>query len=763
MKNTIHTAKYSLFMLTFLLFFLSLPGYGQQIKLIDAQSGQPVADVFFMYGDQQGLSQEDGFIEIAYQKDAQLQLTHLAYRPTVLRDEEVQQALKKGVFHLTPRTHILQPAIVMQLRPVAGDVQRQEIGYAHQSMPDAGAFLNQLPGISAVKRSAAYGFDPVLRGFQNERLLILIDGIQSAHEACPNRMDPPASQVALNSMSNVEIQKGPYSLRYGMAFGGVINFSSVKARFTPEHKVLGRLSTGYESNVNALRTEAMTGITGRSYDFRLFGAYAKGRDYTDGEGLTIPADFNRLNLGGRLALKAGKKQSIIFSANHNRSDDVDFAGAPMDLRKDHTWLLKAGHQFEVQRGNLQKWDNTVFATLVDHRMDNLLKPLDPRMMNAWVEAKTLTYGARTETQWNFRSTYLYFGADFKAEEAIGHRNREFLMGPMAGMLVEDAVWQHGRITKSGIFAEWHLPSLKRGRLKGKTLYILSVRLDYNHATALEASETFVNLYKDNTSTNINPGFSAGFNHQLSERTSFALWAGRTQRSPSISERYIHFLPIGSDPYEMLGNPGLKPEKNNQLDLLFSWNNAKIALRFNAFGAFMQDYISSQIRTDLSPLMPNSPGVRQYINIDRALMAGFELGFRQIKPVAGLRQALNLNYTYGQDPISEEALPEIPPLEVRYRLSGNYLRKRLQAEFQLRYAFAQRHIAASFGETPTPAFYVIDLSVSWESKALGSLRAGVNNLLARAYYEHLSRSVRNAGGRPIYNPGRSFFVMYSIRF
>ncbi len=746
---------------TFLLLLLGSYAHARQLVITNAQNGHAIADVFYTYGTQQGLSDADGIIEIAYREGEQLQLTHLAYQALLLKDEEVQNALSKGYIELTPKAHTLEPVAIIQLRPNAGNAQQEDIGYVHQTTPDAGAYLGQLPGIATVKKSASYGFDPVLRGFQRERLLILIDGVQSAHEACPNRMDPPASQVALNSMSSVEVQKGPYSLRYGMGFGGMINFTSVKPRFSSAPKALGRLSAGYESNLGAFRSEGMAGITARAYDFRLFGAYARGQDYTDGEGTLIPADFNRLNLGAQLAVKAGKRQILTFSADHNRSENVDFAALPMDLRKDHTWLLKATHRVQIQQKQLQNWSSSAFATIVDHRMDNLLKPLDPRMMNAWVDAQTFTYGARTETQWSFDKTYLYAGADFKSEEAIGDRMREFLMGPMAGQTATDDAWQHGRITHTGLFAEWHLPAPRRG--KGQTIFILSGRLDYNSATALKPSENFLELYSNTSTTQVNPGFSAGFNHSLNEQASLAVWLGRAQRSPGISERFIHFLAIGSDPYEMLGNPLLKPEKNNQMDVLFRWQTQRFAFRFNAFAGLMQDYISSQIREDLSPVLPNSPGVRQYINIDRALMAGFEVGFRQMTPAAGLQQVFNLSYTYGQNLVTQEALPEIPPLELRYRLSGSYLHDRLKPELSIRYAFAQEHIARSYGETATPAFYVIDLAIAWQSEKTGALRLGVNNLLDAAYYEHLSRSVRGDMVRPIYNPGRSFFAMYSIRF
>ncbi len=732
---------------------LALPLTAQQLQLLDAKHNLPIPDVFFLYGEESGLSNEQGMIFITYQEGQSLQLSHLNYGNILLNDEEVKHALEAGVWQLPIQVHALRPAEIVSLRPVQGRQQTQTIESSVQIVHDAGAYLAQLPGISTVRKSAAYGFDPVLRGFKNERLLILIDGVQSAHEACPNRMDPPASQIALNSMSSVDILKGPYSLRYGTAMGGIINFTSVKPQFTVKAEGFGRASAKYESNINALHTEAMAGLSGKNYDFRLFGAYAQGQDYTDGDGQTVQADFNRLNLGAQLALKAGEQHSFTLSFNNNHSEDVDFAALPMDLRKDDTRLFKIEHRFNSKQEKLKSWKTSAYLTSVDHLMDNLLKPLDPRMMNASTPATTLTYGGRSEQFWNFQQYSLYIGADFKSEEAEGSRIREFLMGPMAGNILEDNAWQHARIRQSSLFAEWHLP-------KGKNFWSLSARINYNQGEILDPADGFSQLYDNTTSTQINPSFSAGFTHSLNEQTSFGLWAGRVQRSPGISERYINFLAIGFDPYEMLGNPDLKPEKNNQVDLLFDWQNENIAFHFDAFAGLMQDYISSIIRPDLTPVIPSSPGVRQFINIDQASMAGFELGFRQMLPALQLQQYFSATYTYGQNMDTDEPLPEIPPLELRYILRGSHFKQQLQTEASFRYAFAQERIATSYGETTTPEFFVLDLAVSWQFGRFGYLRAGVNNVFDTAYYEHLNRSVRGDNPRPIYNPGRSFFLMLS---
>lgn len=44
-------------------------------------------------------------------------------------------------------------------------------------------------------------------------------------------MDPTASHVNINDLSNIIIFKGPYALKYGVTFGGLINLEIFKPQF----------------------------------------------------------------------------------------------------------------------------------------------------------------------------------------------------------------------------------------------------------------------------------------------------------------------------------------------------------------------------------------------------------------------------------------------------------------------------------------------------------------------------------------------------
>ncbi len=736
--------------------FVNSVSYAQgkdQIKLLDAEDSTPIVGASFLYGDQQGISDENGFITFQFTESTVMKLSHISYDTWELTAEELQKFIGH-TYNRRRKNFNLYPVTIIGVRPSQQPDENVEIDYEERMQHDGAAILNQIPAFSSIRKGGNYGFDPVFRGFKYDQLNIVLNGAQSTTAACPNRMDPPTSQMAPNMMERIEVLKGPYSLRYGTGFGATINFIQAKSRFTSTPEIYGRLSSGYESNGDLLRGEGQIGLSGAKYDLSLFGAWSEGNDYETGNGQTVPADFFRGSFGANLGVKLSNRQQVSVSALYNRARDTDFPALAMDLRNDDTWMFNARHDIQIQKTNLKSWNTTVYGSFVDHLMDNLLKPLDPRMMNAGTVAKTYNYGGRTESVWQFSNSKLFAGADLRIEGADGTRVREFLMGPNAGNVVMDNAWQDGHISKSGLFAEY--------QTGGSLLnYVFSGRIETNRATINDATSEFIAVYPETEITQINPSFSLGVIKTLGNRASTGLWVGRAQRSAGLTERFINYFSVGQDPYEMLGNPQLDPEINNQIDLIFDWKTENINLSLDLFASYLEDYISSVIDTALTPRIQSSPGVRQYVNIDNAFKTGFEFTWSQ-NLTKNLKHQLGLAYTYAQDLESDQALPEIPPMDFRYMLIGSYLNNKLKPEIGVHYALEQSRISQEFGETVTPSFTILDIKVAYHITEKFKLQTGVNNLFDENYYEHLNRSVRGTSN-PIYAPGRNWFMSLSVNF
>ncbi len=749
--NTISLVKNQYYLIILILLFpvfLKAQQGSKIVQLLDQADKTPLAGVTYQYQTQKGISDEQGRITLNFIESETLYLSHISYGQWSLTSQQVGDALKKGMYYLRKTAVNIQPVTIIALRPKTNEKETLALSNQDRLAHDGGAILNRTPAINSIRKSGSYGFDPVLRGFKYDQVNVVINGCQSANAACPNRMDPATSQIAPNMMERIEILKGPHSLRYGNSFGGTINFISTAPRFSDDKDIYGRLSGNFESNGNVIRTEGLLGFSGEKYDLGLFASWSQGEDYKDGEGVSIPSEFLRGSFGANLGLKLAKNQQLVVSATRNVARDSEFPALPMDLRKDDTWLLNARHEFNIGNERLKSWKTMFYGTFVDHLMDNLEKNMNPRMMNAQTDAITRTYGGRTEGVWKPGKGMFFAGADLRVEEADGEREREFLMGPNSGKILYDNVWQQGRISHSGLFAEYHFP-YKNFR------FVFSGRMELNVGSISDGKSEFTDVYSETDVTQLNPSVSVGGINNFSNGFSLGLWFGRAQRSGGLTERYINYFPVGLDPYELVGNPNLIPEVNNQLDLTFGYKTAGTSIDVGLFASFLRDYISSEINDDLEPRLPNRPGVRQFVNIDEAFMTGFEVSWNQ-KLFGGLQHLMTMAYTYGQDQVMEDPLPEIAPLDFRYILTGSYLKEKFHPELSFRYVTQQDRISTIYGETETPSFALVDLDATYRFNKVLSVAAGVHNLFDEAYYEHLNRSVQGNVTRSIYAPGRNIF-------
>ena len=160
-------------------------------------------------------------------------------------------------------------------------------------------------------------------------------------------------------------------------------------------------------------------------------------------------------------------------------------------------------------------------------------------------------------------------------------------------------------------------------------------------------------------------------------------------------------------------------------------------------------------------MPSSPGVRQYFNIDEAFKTGFEITWVQ-EIAFGLQHQMGVAYTYAQNLVTNEPLPEIAPLDFRYTLSGTYFDSKLKPELRFRYVMEQSRVSTEFGESSTPAFTLLDFNIAYQMNEKIRLGASVDNIFNETYYEHLTRAVKGTTN-PIYAMGRSFNFSLNVTF
>lgn len=606
---------------------------------------------------------------------------------------------------------------------------------------DAGKFLNSLPEINGIKKAANYATDPVLRGFKFEQLNIVIDGAAAAINACPSRMDPAISQINLNTVQEAEIYKGPYHFRNGNSFGGTINFISVSPVFSHQTKIGGRISAGYESNGNVNRTEALAQISSHKIAWDFFGSYQKGGRYKDGNGDEVRSAFLRYNFGTKANYKWNENNITTLQVNTNQGRNIEFAALSMDLIYDKTWIYQVKHLTKFNQKYLKQLDFNSYYTGVTHSMGTP----DRTMVS---DVNSNTYGGRVEAKLGWKQNQVFTGIDYKNEAA---KNISMKMPAMMAMR-DGTSWQDSYINQIGWFNEYQY-------IFPKSKLTASYRLDFVQSNANELSNLFKTLYGEGSSENINHSVSLGYSQSLSAYSQWSIWAGRAQRSGSLTEKYINRFPVGIDAYELVGNPNIKPETNNQMDLIYAYKKENVFFQADIFYAYLQNYISGVV-IPLRPYSMSAPGTRQFQNLEKAYKTGAELRFNwQFLPK--YKTELAAAYTYAEDIATNNPLPEVAPLDFRWNVEAYFSGITLGVNY--RFSGTQNRIDPNFGELKTKDFSVVDFTTKYSVFKNANLMFEVLNVFNRAYSEHLSRAYSIDKTRRILSPGRNFSLGFSYSF
>lgn len=638
------------------------------------------------------------------------------------------------------------------------------------SVFDVGTLLKREPNVGGIKKGAL-GVDPVIRGFKYSQVSVQIDGYTRIEGGCPNRMDPTASHVNINDISNIEILKGPFALKYGPNFGGFVNIKKHNPVFNAKYKNNVSMIIGGQTNHEGYKSGFRTYGGNSKIAYSLSANKSSYGDYKSGDGEVISAGANNYNYDVGLGFKPTENQvlSVNFDCSYGRN--VDFAALPMDERTDDTKVYQL-NWFLSPKAQALKWIKVnAYHSDVSHVMDNKNRPFSDTVV-AVSDIHATNTGGRFSIGSNIYGGLLETGLSFEHIYKDGQRTKWMIVQPNLPSFNEN-LWNNAEIDNAGFFAEYRKNS-------GNLDFIIAGRLDYNQANSDSLTRYKMNgsvvFYDDDTESNyVNFSFSAGLTWHLTQKNSLFFSFGSGTRSPDMTERFIVLLPVGYDSYDYLGNPQLKPETNHELDLGYV-HNCDVYGRFEAspFFSYVTDYISSKLvpPSEVLPQTRGVLGVKQFENIDKAYLTGMEISYQNPKECK-VNIRLTASYTTGINPdatvyeyendqlvgesvVENDPLPEIPPMEANLWLGYDFLQSKFIPEFHFRAVAAQKQISEAYGEQETPEFFVTDIRLLYKYNSKMWLSTGVNNIFDVNYYEHLNRRIIGSK-TPFYEPGRLFYA------
>ncbi len=731
--------------------------------VLDAGTGEPVSGAVVKSGNEKTITDIDGKFDI--KAENQIEVSHPSYVSVTVPVAQAQKimlqskkiALDEVVIKADPLEDITHSIVVMD------DVKK---GSQPRNVAD---LFQDIPGFNIQKRSAS-AMEPSLRSFKYEEMNIKYDGGNKMVNACPNRMDPITAHLIPESVRKIEVVKGPYTVRFGQVFGGVVNL--VTRQPTPENFGWhGDIQSGYETNGSNLVLRADVSYAQKKFDINIDGEHRDFGDYTDGDGVLTSSGFKTDSYSIKVGYNPTGKQRLQINWHQKFGRDIKHAGLMMDSPKDDSYLLGLDYKIKKPSDKIKYIQFKSYYSFVDHLMTNGYEMDEPRPNYPGTDARTPvtsnTMGGKLEFALIPKKDWLIYAgidADYIARDGtktVYVNNNPATGVPLDPIIIKKLkVWQDSYINDMGIFAE------ANKKLSDKYYLTFGIRTDYVSSESRDPAAGFTEIYGE---VGKQTDFTVGGNLSLKYKNDglqMQLAYGRGTRTPSMIERYIYRFIVGRDSREYIGNPYLKPEINNQVEYSVQnkWN--KFQAGTGIFYSYLQDYITPVLTPALISSeggcggAPKPPKVFRNVN---AYQYGFD-AFAAYQFNDNWLIKADISFTKAYNTTLDEPLAQVAPPAAHFEIK--YEQSKYWFDLRSEIVTTQKDYAPSFLETETPGHTKFDFRLGWKPYKGLSVGGAVLNITDEAYYNHLNFAFVNAddlNGRHIFEPGRSFSVFVKYKF
>lgn len=596
---------------------------------------------------------------------------------------------------------------------------------------DGADYLQSILGFNAIKNGGTNG-DVTFRGMFGSRIKMLTDGTENLG-ACPARMDSPTSYINPESYDRITVIKGPQTVLYATpGSAATVLFEREPEQLSADKPYRGQASVLIGS-FGRLDHNIEAAVGDESKYARLNANRSVAGNYQDGNGKTVQSQWERWSTD--LALGWKPTQDTWLELRGGASDgESAYAGRTMDGTQFRRESLGLHAEQKNITDVIKKVEAQIDYSYNDHVMDNF-KLRTPPMMPMAMEVTRRTINARTAvtTEWgNFSAVS---GVDSQHNQHAG--NMYMRDANPIPPLKRDLEYQ-----SYGAFTEWTYT------LSPETKWVAGGRIDQvkvNHAA------------NDQQRKDTNPSAFVRIEHALPEH-GLKTYAGigYVERSPDYWE--ISRVSKGLLNY-------LDTEKTTQLDLGFEFEQGALTSWASTYAGLIDDFI-------LVPYQSNPNGSVSILparSID-ATIAGAEAGIGY-HLTDHLQTDLSAMYAWGKNTSDGKPLPQIAPLEGRFNL--RYVQDRYSLGLLWRAVAKQNRISLNEGNIvgydigKSKGFSTLAINAAYQYSPTLDFAVGIDNLLDKAYAEHLNKSgaalFGYAANEQFNNSGRNYWARVSMKF
>lgn len=643
--------------------------------------------------------------------------------------------------------------------------------------------LSRQPGISQLSTGPAIS-KPIIRGLGYNRLVVINDGIRQEGQQWG---DEHGIEIDENSVSRVEIVKGPASLIYGSdAIAGVINIITTVP--VPDNTVRGSIMSNYQTNNKQRSFFANLGGNKQGFNWNVWGDIKAAADYKNKfDGQVYNSRFNEHNAGGYAGFNGswGFSHFIVSSFNQKlgviegvrdstgaflkplpggltglpSGDELSGTSPQLPYQQvNHTKLI-SDNSFRAGKGKISL--NLGWQRNQRREFGN---PDDPGTNDLYFDLKTLSYNSayhfHEKKGWttSLGLSGLRQTNQNKAAEALIPEYDMFDIG-------------------SFIYTQ---------KTVDKTSFSGGLRFDHRFLHGHEYKDGAEIKFIDFKRNFSNFSASAGVSYAATNNFVIKLNLAQGFRAPGIPELSSNGAHEGTNRYEY-GHPDLQSEKSYQGDAGFELNSEHILLTANLFYNRINNFI-------FYSKLASENGGDSLVGVNGEFIPAYQFDQRNAR-LAGAEFLTDLHphpldWLHWQNTVSivrglfleaiegNRNIPFVPASRWISELRGEFFKegktfRNLIVHMEADHTFNHRHPFTIYGtETATPGYTLLNAGISsgimHGNKTLFSIYFNAMNLGDVAYQNHLSRLKYTdmnpvTGRQGVFNTGRNFSFKVNVPF
>ena len=278
-----------LFILTNFFLFHNL--CGQEVWVEDSVTGEPLenAVIFSENGSHNLLTNAIGKVVLDdFPRRGLVNISLMGYQPKSISMIEILQG--KKAIQLTSEDEVLEEVVLSVARSqVTRDKIAEQVGIISKKEIEiaavaTGADLLEINPNIRIQKSQGGGGSPVLRGFEANRVLIVVDGVRMNNAIYRSGHLQNAITIDPHNIERVEVTFGSSSVGYGSdALGGVIHYYTKSPQLNRVNQVKSEFSSAFNYANVSFVNNANTDLSFKNWGSHTSVSYSNFGDIRIGE------------------------------------------------------------------------------------------------------------------------------------------------------------------------------------------------------------------------------------------------------------------------------------------------------------------------------------------------------------------------------------------------------------------------------------------------------------------------------------------------